>query len=359
MLGLIVYRKLYHRCIASKSDMVMPVGYSTTVVILTLLFSGTEFFTFMYTRAVFDLMLMWRISLVVSVLSKDEYIQIPLRFVTDQIQEPLRKEKQYWNATLCGGTQVYHGLTVVVQFNLPYNPEWLVHRGVVYATVSKSDTFSRDSVLCVNHDFDHDNLTRAGRTVSSSCSFRYTTDIGSSIYIAIEAGDTPGIVYSVGISFINDEEQLPPVIRMKLPPKEARELMSQTNSEFKRLKPILKMERPRLVKTLDSAYYTFTLCESPATEFVINILVFGVKTSDAVATYVCNSSLCDPDSNNVVKSDPSGTFINTISVPYARFPDGTIYICVIGWGGNVTNNFHIGATIQSKEQESVSCSGSK
>ena len=100
-------------------------------------------------------------------------------------------ENRIYRADLCPGqiAEDFSGHLITVYFNLPDNPNWKPEEGIVFANVSNTIDFTK--VLCTN--------VLSSDVCERQCSFIYTKELGSSVYVSVTTGVTGNVQYSLAV----------------------------------------------------------------------------------------------------------------------------------------------------------------
>ena len=280
--------------------------------------------------------------------AQPEYTFMPTTYTVESVQRPSAGEIRSYHAVMCpAAVDYHHGYKAAVRINLPFNLPWKTSDGIVFARVSNSSTFN--TTFCTN--------VNSSAVPDKTCSFVYSKDMGSNVYIEIRVGEGGDVVYSFGLDFEAPNQSLPSekgssqvydAIKKfyygSPRPKTPRSASAPYNSEL-----VSYVDGLSTVVTQQSTRLKICLAQtSSSSRPTLIITVIGFHPSSAFSTYACSSEKCVPDviGNTVIGSDVSDTTINLLAVDMHHFSaNGTVYLLITGFGNPLDkhNNFHLTA----------------
>ncbi|XP_013409041.1 uncharacterized protein LOC106172750 [Lingula anatina] len=255
-------------------------------------------------------------------------IEAGTRYVTRELQAPVPGGKGSYIASLCNS---FAGKDVVVSIVLERNPWWTVALGVVNFTVTAAPVSGslEATVLCQNWPADQPNP-------SPNCTVK-GWNASNDLYLNTIASNVGDVSFSAIVDFATPEESAkvftytPKTVNLK----------EHLAAGPVYLDQVVHLAVPFKVIYGQSLTLEVTFCPNTQTtnKYHIDSTVFGMGSDDSFAQYVCKMLPCD-DHQDVIASNPYQLPLNSVSVSTTTGDLTTLYVTVVGWGGEYDDSVH-------------------
>ncbi|XP_013385381.1 uncharacterized protein LOC106155211 [Lingula anatina] len=250
-------------------------------------------------------------------------IETGTRYVTGALQSTKPVEKGTYVASLC---DAFKGKDVVVSVVLQRNPDWNPTFGVINFTVTTAPVAGNleASVLCQN-------WPDANANPAPNCTVRNWVAT-SDLYVNTVASDVGDISFTVIVEFVKaaSDSHLE-----KINPPKSMNLKSYIDAGLVYLDQVVHIDKPFHVVYGQTVILAITFCPNPQTtkNYRIDSTIFGIGPNAAFAQYVCKIMPCN-DHQDAIASNPFQLPLNSLSVSTTTADLTTLYIAVVGWGGD-------------------------